>query len=260
MPVIWLQKSTSRSLSFDLTVPIYAFFKPDPIVETIGGRECQVFKCAASHCNNQSRDVRRYLDTKDASSTSNLRKHALKCWGEEAVTSACTATSAADVRIDMMFQRTGKGKVSYSHRQHTSVENKRKDCLLGFGECASHQHREDEHFLSLMKTGRPEYKVPSPSTVSRDIKAVFAKARQRMAKLLASFMRAFDLAKSSKEGGGDDDVAALVGNDEEDMDLDDAELSDEGWVDALDELTGDKRDELNAEVEPLRLALGKERV
>ncbi|KAH6893863.1 hypothetical protein BKA70DRAFT_1077058, partial [Coprinopsis sp. MPI-PUGE-AT-0042] len=187
--------------------PIYAFFKPDPIVETIGGRECQVFKCAASHCNNQSCDVRRYLDTKDANSTSNLRKHALKCWGEEAVTSACTAASAADVRksgilasgqfsqgIDVMFQRTGKGKVLYSHRQHTSVETRYVIVRWVSESARPTSIVKDEHFLSLMKTGRPEYKVPSPSTVSRDIKAVFAKARQRMAKLLAEHDGALSFA------------------------------------------------------------------
>ncbi|KAH6911784.1 hypothetical protein BKA70DRAFT_1086222, partial [Coprinopsis sp. MPI-PUGE-AT-0042] len=163
--------------------PIYAFSKPDPLIETVKGRECQVFKCAASHCKNTSPDVRRYLDTKDANSTSNLRKHAKKCWGDEAVDQACLTASAADVRksgilasgqwsqsIDVMFKRTGKGKVSYSHRQHTSVETR------------------------LMKTGRPEYKVPSPSTVSRDIKAVFAKARQCMAKLLSEHDGALSFA------------------------------------------------------------------
>lgn len=35
-----------------------------------------------------------------------------------------------------------------------------------------------------MKTGRPEYYIPSPSTVSRDVKLVFARTRQRIAKML----------------------------------------------------------------------------
>lgn len=39
-------------------------------------------------------------------------------------------------------------------------------------------------FQSLMKTGRPEYYIPSPSTVSRDVKLVFARTRQRIAKML----------------------------------------------------------------------------
>jgi hypothetical protein len=35
-----------------------------------------------------------------------------------------------------------------------------------------------------MKTGRPGYYIPSPVTVSRDVKKVFVKSRQRIAKML----------------------------------------------------------------------------
>lgn len=42
----------------------------------------------------------------------------------------------------------------------------------------------DSGFLTLMKTGRPGYYIPSPSTVSRDVKLVFARSRKRIAKLL----------------------------------------------------------------------------
>ena len=43
---------------------------------------------------------------------------------------------------------------------------------------------EDEGFKSLMKTGRPEYYIPSRTTVSRDVKRVFARTRGRIARLL----------------------------------------------------------------------------
>jgi hypothetical protein len=42
----------------------------------------------------------------------------------------------------------------------------------------------DRGFQSLMKTGRPDYHILSPSTVSRDVKTVFAHTRQRIAKML----------------------------------------------------------------------------
>jgi hypothetical protein len=35
-----------------------------------------------------------------------------------------------------------------------------------------------------MKTGRPEYYIPSPSTVSRDVRLVFLRTRERIAKML----------------------------------------------------------------------------
>jgi hypothetical protein len=43
---------------------------------------------------------------------------------------------------------------------------------------------EDRGFKSLMKTGRPEYYIPSASTVSRDVRLVFARTRERIAKML----------------------------------------------------------------------------
>jgi hypothetical protein len=42
----------------------------------------------------------------------------------------------------------------------------------------------DHGFNCLMKTGRPDYYIPLPSTVSRDVKKVFAHTRQQIAKLL----------------------------------------------------------------------------
>ena len=42
----------------------------------------------------------------------------------------------------------------------------------------------DRGFQSLMKTGRPAYHIPSPETVSHDVKKVFVKVRKRIAKML----------------------------------------------------------------------------
>jgi hypothetical protein len=74
------------------------------------------------------------LDKGDAKSTSNMRKHAKKCWGDDVVASADKAANASEVRnttvkgsldpqsITAAFERKGKGKVTYSHRQHTKTE------------------------------------------------------------------------------------------------------------------------------------------
>lgn len=42
----------------------------------------------------------------------------------------------------------------------------------------------DRGFQSLMKTGRPEYYLPSPSTVSRDVRLIYARTRKHVAKML----------------------------------------------------------------------------
>jgi hypothetical protein len=47
----------------------------------------------------------------------------------------------------------------------------------------------DRGFLDLMKTGRPEYRLPSPSTVSRDVKHVFISMRAKLsAKLKVTYL------------------------------------------------------------------------
>jgi hypothetical protein len=42
----------------------------------------------------------------------------------------------------------------------------------------------DRGFRCLMKTGRPEYYIPSADTLSRDVKKVFVRVRGRIAKAL----------------------------------------------------------------------------
>jgi hypothetical protein len=42
----------------------------------------------------------------------------------------------------------------------------------------------DRGFQSLMKTGRPGYRIPSAETVSRDTKQAFVNVRKRIASML----------------------------------------------------------------------------
>ena len=74
----------------DWNSPIYAFFKPIPSIEYIKDRRLHTFTCNAKHCKGKGngREVWRYLDTTDAKSTGNLRKHTRMCWGDEAVVGA----------------------------------------------------------------------------------------------------------------------------------------------------------------------------
>jgi hypothetical protein len=123
-------------LSKDWTSPVYVFFKQIPSIEYILGRRVHVFECTAVHCKGKAngRKVRRYLDTTDAKSTGNLRKHAKVCWGDEAVAAADatknvgvareTLSKMKDSSIAAAFQRVSKDKMTYSHRQHTIAETR----------------------------------------------------------------------------------------------------------------------------------------
>ena len=122
-------------LSNEWTSPIYVFFRTSPRIDYVDGRRVHIFECAAGRCRcKNGRDVRRYLDKGDARSTSSLRRHAVKCWGAETVKSAddtkdleaaravLLKSKLRDGTITAEFERIGKGKVTFSHRQHTSTE------------------------------------------------------------------------------------------------------------------------------------------
>jgi hypothetical protein len=89
--------------------------------------------------------------------------------------------------ITAAFEQKGKGKVTFSHRQHTKTKLRAEivwwvaESKSPFGIVSNHR------FQSLMKTGRPEYCIPSPATVSCDIKMVFANAQKQIAKMLQEY-------------------------------------------------------------------------
>ncbi|KAH9027888.1 hypothetical protein EDB85DRAFT_1868141, partial [Lactarius pseudohatsudake] len=73
-------------LSKKWTARVYVFFKPTPSIEYVDGHKAYIFKCSRRCCHSTtSKFVRHYLYTADASSTSNLHRHAKICWGEEAI-------------------------------------------------------------------------------------------------------------------------------------------------------------------------------
>jgi hypothetical protein len=120
--------------------PIYAFFVAVPEIEYYSGRRIHVFWCLAKTCQGKGktpRCVNRFFDKGDASSTSNLRKHAKKCWGDDVVKLAdetkdvnlardiVAKSGMGNAMITTMFERKkSKGVVTYSHTQHTKTETK----------------------------------------------------------------------------------------------------------------------------------------
>jgi hypothetical protein len=143
----WNAYPHAERLSKDWTSPVYIFFKPTPAIEYIKERRVHVFECAAKHCHGRGngRQVRQYLDTGDAKSTSNLRKHAKICWGEEAVAAADNTKDIKAARealgkmknvdgsITAVFETITKGgKVTYSHRQLNRTESRYGFLLISF--------------------------------------------------------------------------------------------------------------------------------
>jgi hypothetical protein len=148
----WTNLEFVQQLTFPLdhlistwTSSAYAFFDPRPTINTHHDRCCLEFVCGTPQCKGQGnkkerRIVRRYLDPKVSkdgkvkvdNSTGNLYKHARKCWGEETVAKAVEANDLAvarqglvaakvltDSSITATFERTGKGKVTFSTKPLT---------------------------------------------------------------------------------------------------------------------------------------------
>ena len=139
------------------------------------------------------------MDTKDARSTSNMRKHVKSChgWGKAVLDAADSAKNAEEVRekivkgilrdgsITEAFERKSNGKPTYSNRPHTRTEVKAEIVRWVCESIRPFDIVYDVRFLVLMKkTGRPEYYIPSPIMVSRDVRLVFTRTRERIAKML----------------------------------------------------------------------------
>jgi len=136
----------TAQLSKDWNSPVYVFFKQTPSIEYIKDHCVHVFECGATHCmgKGNGRMVRRYLDTGDAKSTSNLHKYAKIYWGEEAVAAADNTRDVRAARealeklnlvdgsITVAFERVAKSKVTYSHRQHTTSKARYVGIVKGF--------------------------------------------------------------------------------------------------------------------------------
>ena len=114
--------------------PAYVFFKPSACVEYVKGHKAHVFECIAAHCHCKSRYVRHFLYTRDTSLTSNLRRHAKICWGDEVIKAAdatgnlhfaCEALSkkkGLNGSITAAFEQIRKSNVTYSQCPYTKLE------------------------------------------------------------------------------------------------------------------------------------------
>ncbi|KDQ52104.1 hypothetical protein JAAARDRAFT_86992, partial [Jaapia argillacea MUCL 33604] len=110
-------------------------------------------------CKNPLKGLWRYQDSKDKSSTSNLKSHVIGCFGAAAIDAVMKGDSAlCDGSIFSAFARQGQCPVTVSHCTYTNAE--------------------------LMMAGRPHLSLPSSHTVSCNILASFKKCHKCIKNLL----------------------------------------------------------------------------
>ncbi|KAG1722144.1 uncharacterized protein EDB91DRAFT_1064029, partial [Suillus paluster] len=176
--------------------PVYAFFHPTPEITEFANCHVHEFKCQAKGYKVK---VRRFLDKGDARSTGNMWKHVRLCWGEEVLKAADSAKDANEVcnkivssilrngSITTSFEHKGKDKITYSHHQHTRTEARAEIVHWVSKSLRPFDVIKDRAFQSLMKMGRPEYHIPSPSTVSCHVQLVFVRTQKWVAKMLQEY-------------------------------------------------------------------------
>ncbi|GBE87595.1 hypothetical protein SCP_1102720 [Sparassis crispa] len=165
--------------------PVYAFFKSNVSVQYKNGHKCHFFTCATRKCRNVLGGVRRYQDSKDKASTSNLKSHIIHCFGAAAVEAAIKGENAPrNDSIFAVFARQGQQPVTVSHRTHSNPEV-RAHLVKWITECNRPAHLiSDREFQELMTAGHPGLLLPTPMTLQRDVKASFQRCRERIGTLL----------------------------------------------------------------------------
>ncbi|KAI6032178.1 hypothetical protein PISMIDRAFT_120461 [Pisolithus microcarpus 441] len=193
---MFVDQVLSEQLQKEWVSPVYVFFGSMPVIKEIDGCWVHEFKCSARGCKVR---ICCYLDMKDAWSTSNMQKHVKWCWGGDVLSAADNAKDANEVRtkivgsilcndsITAIFEWKGKGKVTYSHWQHTQSEMRGEIVRWVSESLHPFQIVKDRGFQCLMKTGRPQCYLPSPETVSCDVKQVFTCTQKHTVHLLIMY-------------------------------------------------------------------------
>jgi hypothetical protein len=165
---------------------IYHFFNPNVTIGYEDERLFHFFKCTARVCKAANGGVRRYQDSKDRNSTTNLKQHAIRCFGAEAVRLCLepAAAEAANGSIFTAFARQGQQPVHHTHRTHTSTEARARIVKWITQNNRPVTIIEDTELRELLLAGRPQLTLPSRHTISRDINASFVHCRDRIKKLL----------------------------------------------------------------------------
>ena len=106
--------------------PVYGFFKPDIMIGYEGQQKFHYFHCAAKKCRGQKgiHGVRCFQDSKDHAATSNLKSHAIKCFGQDVVDTAFKKTEPKNPNTSIFaaFARQDQRPVKVSHRALTKSE------------------------------------------------------------------------------------------------------------------------------------------
>ena len=106
---------------------MYAFLQAEVSVRYDEGHKYYFFKCASGKCKRKGqKGVHHYLDLKDRAATSNLKSHAVRCFGQDLVESAFEKIQprGCDGSIFTAFTHQDQQPIKISHHTHTTEETR----------------------------------------------------------------------------------------------------------------------------------------
>ncbi|KAL0959465.1 hypothetical protein HGRIS_011178 [Hohenbuehelia grisea] len=107
------------------TSPAYSFFSPKVEIKyedtTQGRRYYQWFKCNARRCKDPSGGLRRYINTSDKTVTSNLKRHAERCFGEDTVAEVFAGKKLKERNGSIYSAFAHQGQRLYARRIATTL-------------------------------------------------------------------------------------------------------------------------------------------
>ncbi|KAH7090084.1 hypothetical protein BKA62DRAFT_626685, partial [Auriculariales sp. MPI-PUGE-AT-0066] len=177
-------------LARKLRAPVYAFYHAFPkIVVNAEGKDEQHFICTNPNCKRSGAPIKRVIGGTDDGSTSNLRGHAKSCWGQAVVNDVDDMPDATRARellskpvsqkLTASFERTGKGKITFSSTTLTTYETRRAWTVKWVTEkLRPFAIVDDEAFRVINKLGRPSFELPTSRQVSLDVRTVFEGCRE----------------------------------------------------------------------------------
>ncbi|KAJ7898300.1 hypothetical protein B0H14DRAFT_2169173, partial [Mycena olivaceomarginata] len=125
----------------------------------------------------------------DRSSTSNLKKHAIKCWGKDVVNGRLNNVDPKqrDSNIFAAFSRADQRPKRAAHRVHTEAELRAH--LVRWVAESNRPIRivEDREFREISAAGRPELNIHGRHTLARDLSAAYERCRAHVQSLLEEY-------------------------------------------------------------------------
>ena len=188
--------------------PVYGFFKSNVQIGTEGSWTYHFFECAAICCKVKGGGVQHYQDSQDHATISNLKAHAIRCFGDDADNAAFNKTTSGTWDGSILHVSPDSVKPQYQ-LAIVHIQWMKQGSLFVFSfifplttstnslpSFRAHIARwcaesnwpmnlvKDREFSHLMKARCPGTSIPTPATVGHDIKISFEKSRKWIDKIL----------------------------------------------------------------------------